>query len=435
MIEAGRFSVIGRGVGVGGITGKPIETRMSVSVPIVPPSESLDLHTVTQLPAPSVVICGLESDPESVAALVLSTSGVIQLAPLFVESEAKISKSVPIVPFDVLSEFHIATQLPMPSVVIVTPKLNPRPEAVLGVSEIGVVHVAPLFVERETRVSISVWLETTFCHITTQLPVASVVISGDESDLESALALVLSAIGEDHVIPLFVERETRISNSPPIVPPSESPESHTVTQFPKPSVVICGRLSRPELVELLSVAGEVHVAPLFVERETRMSASFKFTSREEDHTATQLPAPSVVIAGTASLLKFPTVLSVAGAVHVAPLFVEHETRTSTLLPRLVSQADHTATQLPWPSVATCGQNSSFESVAALELSAAGADQVAPLLVECAIRMSSSVPIVPPSESAEPHTATQLPTPSVVTCGELSVPESVAALVFSAIGCA
>src|SRR3990170_4604801 len=51
------------------------ETRMSRSVPIVPPTFSLELQTATQLPAPSVVTWGLTSAPESEAALVLRAAG------------------------------------------------------------------------------------------------------------------------------------------------------------------------------------------------------------------------------------------------------------------------------------------------------------------------------------------------------------------------
>ena len=101
--------------------------------------------------------------------------------------------------------------------------------------------------------------------------------------------------------------------------------------------------------------------------------------------------------------------------------------------RAQSSESHTATQLPAPSVATCGSESPPESLAALVLRAAGAVQVAPSSVERATRMSASVPIVPPSVSSEPQTATQFPAPSVATCGLPSYPESLAALVLSAAG--
>src|SRR3990170_2651722 len=112
-------------------------------------------------------------------------------------------------------------------------------------------------------------------------------------------------------------------------------------------------------------------------------------------------------------------LRAAGAVHEAPLSVERETRMSRsvpIVPPTFSLEPQTTTQLPAPSVVTCGLKSPPESVAALVLRAAGAVQVAPLLVERETRISRSVPIVPPRLSLESHTAIQLPAPSLVTCG-------------------
>ena len=57
-------------------------TRMSVSVPMVPPSMSLECQTANQFPEPSVVNCTEESNPESMSALLLSGSGSVQLRPL-----------------------------------------------------------------------------------------------------------------------------------------------------------------------------------------------------------------------------------------------------------------------------------------------------------------------------------------------------------------
>ena len=50
----------------------------------------------------------------------------------------------------------------------------------------------------------------------------------------------LRAIGDDQVVPLSVERETRMSQSVPIVPLRLSADSHTAIHVPLPSVVTCG---------------------------------------------------------------------------------------------------------------------------------------------------------------------------------------------------
>jgi hypothetical protein len=50
--------------------------------------------------------------------------------------------------------------------------------------------------------------------------------------------LVLSASGDVQMAPASVERDTRMSESSPIAPPSESQEYHTASQVPFPSVVI-----------------------------------------------------------------------------------------------------------------------------------------------------------------------------------------------------
>ena len=93
------------------------------------------------------------------------------------------------------------------------------------------------------------------------------------SSPESVAALVFSAAGAVQVAPASLERETRMSWSVPIVPPSESVEFQTATQFPAPSVVTCGCQSSPESVAalVLSAAGAVQVAPASLERATRMS--------------------------------------------------------------------------------------------------------------------------------------------------------------------
>ena len=60
-------------------------------MPIVLPSVSLECQTATQFPAPSVVTCGAQSPPESVAALVSSAAGAVQVAPASLERETRMS--------------------------------------------------------------------------------------------------------------------------------------------------------------------------------------------------------------------------------------------------------------------------------------------------------------------------------------------------------
>ena len=112
-------------------------------------------------------------------------------------------------------------------------------------------------------------------------------------------------------------------------------------------------------------------------------------------------------------------LRAAGSVQVAPLSVERATRMSISVPMAPPRSSveyQTATQLLAPSVVTCGPKSNPVSVAALVLRAAGTVQVAALSVERAHRMSMSVPMVPPRFSVDRQTATQLPAPSGVTWG-------------------
>ena len=104
---------------------------MSSSVPMVPPRSSLEFQTATQLPAPSVVTWGLESDPESVAALLLRGAGAVQEAPLSVERATRMSSSVPMVPPRSSRDSQTATQLPAPSVVTWTSSSNPESVAAL----------------------------------------------------------------------------------------------------------------------------------------------------------------------------------------------------------------------------------------------------------------------------------------------------------------
>jgi hypothetical protein len=68
------------------------------------------------------------------------------------------------------------------------------------------------------------------------------------------------------------KRATRMSSSVPIVPPRSSVDLHTVTQFPRRSVVTHGYASLPpsDAAFMLRATAEVHVAPLSVLRETKM---------------------------------------------------------------------------------------------------------------------------------------------------------------------
>jgi len=87
---------------------------------------------------------------------------------------------------------------------------------------------------------------------------------------------------------------------------------------------------------------------------------------------------------------------------------------SATLPRVVPY--QMATHLPCPSVVICGSASLPMSVAALAFNAAGGVHVTPPSVDLAVRMSSSVPMVPPRESVDVQTATQFPLPSVASRG-------------------
>ena len=58
-----------------------------------PKRESFDDHTATQLPAPSVVTWGKASVPKSNVALVLSGAGAVQVAPLLLERATRMSRS------------------------------------------------------------------------------------------------------------------------------------------------------------------------------------------------------------------------------------------------------------------------------------------------------------------------------------------------------
>ena len=128
-------------------------TRMSPSVSIVSSSESNECHTATQFPSPSVVSCGNRSSPASLPAFVLSATGAVHVAPPCVERTTRMSLSVSIVPSSESLESHTATQLPCPSVVTCAAKSSPAPASAFPLSAAGAVQVTPASVERATKMS------------------------------------------------------------------------------------------------------------------------------------------------------------------------------------------------------------------------------------------------------------------------------------------
>jgi hypothetical protein len=73
-------------------------------------------------------------------------------------------------------------------------------------------------------------------HVAIQMPLPSLAKRGTTSVDESIAALAFNAAGVLQVMPLFVEREYRMSQSVPMNPPRESVESQTVIQTPLLSV-------------------------------------------------------------------------------------------------------------------------------------------------------------------------------------------------------
>ena len=128
---------------------------MSSSGPSVPP-RLLDDHTAIQLPAASVVNSGELSSPESEPAFAFKGAGAVQLAPASVERDTRMSVSVPIVPPRLSHDCHTATQLPAASVVTWGALSVPASEPAFVFKGAGAVQVAPASVERATRISPSV---------------------------------------------------------------------------------------------------------------------------------------------------------------------------------------------------------------------------------------------------------------------------------------
>lgn len=137
--------------------------------------------------------------------------------------------------------------------------------------------MAPASVERDTRISESVPIvpsrPSAEYQTATQLPALSVVIEQPESAPESDAALLFSGAAAVQVAPASVERAVRMSDSSPIVPPRVSVVLHTATQLPARSVSTCGELSKPksEPALLFRGVGADQLVAASTEREMKMS--------------------------------------------------------------------------------------------------------------------------------------------------------------------
>ena len=152
---------------------------MSKSLSTESPTLPKVSQTVTQLPAPSVVTWGEKSKPKSKVASVSSKAGAVHVAPLSVDVATKMSGSVPAVPPRVSSDCHTATQLPAPSAATWGETSKPASKAAFVLSTVGVVHVNPLFIDVATKMSSSEprvpSKVSSECHTASQLPAPSVV--------------------------------------------------------------------------------------------------------------------------------------------------------------------------------------------------------------------------------------------------------------------
>ena len=149
--------------------------------------------------------------------------------------------------------------------------------------------------------------------------------------------LLFSSSGNVQLAPLSLERATKISLSVPAVTPRFSSDSQATIQWPAPSLATVGFASKPVSVFPLVLRswGGSQVCPLSLERATKMSlsvpaASFRFSS--DSQTATQLPAPSVARSTSPSFESPPSeaalVFSHSGPVHVAPASVDRAKKIS-----------------------------------------------------------------------------------------------------------
>jgi hypothetical protein len=165
--------------------------------------------------------------------------------------------------------------------------------------------------------------------------------------------------------------------------------SHMAIQLPLPSVAThC-----PSPVEVVSdieepmIFGSLQVSPLLSEMESRIAPkrSPSLPLILEDQTTPQFLPQSVATAGYLSLLSNSSGAraTYAGALHVAALSVDRDTRMSGwILPSLGSpSAIQTVTQFPRPSTAISGTVAKVLSTGPSTFSLSIADQDAPLSTE------------------------------------------------------
>src|SRR5262245_593754 len=112
-------------------------------------------------------------------------------------------------------------------------------------------------------------------HTATQCPSSSSASRGDPSDAESLPAFALSGMGFDQFAPPSRLRATRMSESVPIVFPRLSVDDHAATQMPCVLIAINGWPSVPASVPAFVLSGFAsdQLTPLSIDRENRMSPS------------------------------------------------------------------------------------------------------------------------------------------------------------------
>ncbi len=163
----------------------------------------------------------------------------------------------------------------------------------------------------------------------------------------------------------------------------------------------------------------------------------------EPHTATKSPSVSAASAtvkslfSPASLSSSADSLTGATASQLAVLSRDRDMRISRSVPNVppsVPADSHTASQAPRPSATARGYLSAPKpSSAAFGLSTRWVCHVAPSSDENAYQTSASLPYSPSGSSEECQTPTQLPSPSVAISGFESMPVSVPARLFSGAG--
>lgn len=125
----------------------------------------------------------------------------------------------------------------------------PKSSYAFELSGFGSLQVTPLSFDNEKRMSSSeprpILRSSVECQATSHSPGPSAIISGAISFPMSKTAFEFNGLGAVQVAPLSVERLTRMSPSSPIVPSRESKEYQTVIQRPVPSVAKEGAKSIP----------------------------------------------------------------------------------------------------------------------------------------------------------------------------------------------